>query len=84
MTYRIPSGYLSILGLVLLGACEPQQTTTSTPNDSAQALQQENDRLKQQNDSLQKLIESERMTPRTETPPTALPPVTDSTSTETP
>ncbi|MBC6608978.1 hypothetical protein H8B13_19320 [Hymenobacter sp. BT188] len=75
---------LSFLSLALLVACEPQQTTTSDPADSTQAMQQENDRLKSQNDSLQKLLESERMTPRAEMPPTTLPPATDSAATTNP
>lgn len=76
----IPRILLSILSLTLLVACEPQQTTTSNPSDSSQAMQQENDKLKMQNDSLQKLLESERMTPRSEMPPTTLPSAPDSTA----
>ncbi|SMB99766.1 hypothetical protein SAMN00120144_3604 [Hymenobacter roseosalivarius DSM 11622] len=84
MSFLIPRTLRVILSLCVLVACEPQQTTTSTPADSTQAMQRENDELKSQNDSLQKLLESERMTPRSELPPTALPPVTDSTATTTP
>ncbi|QIL74766.1 hypothetical protein [Hymenobacter sp. HDW8] len=70
--------------MTLLVACEPQQTSTSTPSDSTQAVQRENDRLKSQNDSLQKLLESERMTPRSEMPPTARPSSPDSLATTNP
>lgn len=73
MLFRISKSGLSLAAFAVFTACQPQQTTSSTPADSTQALQLENDRLKQENDSLEKLLESERMTPRSEMPPTALP-----------
>lgn len=80
MTYRISQILILLLGYALFVACQPQQTTSTTPADSTQALQLENDRLKQENDSLEKLLESERMTPRSEMPPTTSPPSADSTA----
>jgi hypothetical protein len=71
MTHRIPQILLLLLTCALSVACQPQQSTSINPADSTQALQLENDRLKQENDSLEKLLESERMTPRSEMPPTA-------------
>jgi hypothetical protein len=73
MTRRISQIVLVLLGCALSVACQPQQTASSTPADSTQALQLENDKLKQENDSLEKLLESERMTPRAEMPPSAPP-----------
>lgn len=81
MIHRISHLLLFLLGCTLSIACQPQQTTSATPADSTQALQLENDRLKQENDSLTKLLESERMTPRTEMPPTISPLPADSAAT---